>query len=52
LGSWRSSGKFEIWCNLRPQKSLQKYQIKYSYTNDYMVTLLEGVLAVLGCLQM
>jgi len=21
-------GKFEIWCNFRPQKSLQKYQIK------------------------
>jgi len=21
--------KFEIWCNLRPQKSLQKYQITY-----------------------
>jgi len=23
------SGKFEIWCNLRPQKSLQKCHIKY-----------------------
>jgi len=22
--SWRSAGKFEIWCNLRPQYSLQK----------------------------
>jgi len=33
---------------LRPQKSLQKYQIKYCtfYTNDYMATLLEWVLAV------
>jgi len=23
-GSRRSPGKFEIWCKLRPQKSLQK----------------------------
>jgi len=22
-------GKFEIWCNLKPQKSLQKCEIKY-----------------------
>ena len=57
----RGSGlprKFEICCNLRPQKSLQKCQIKYfSYCKDAvhlimcksyqgMVTLLEGVLAV------
>ena len=41
LGVWGNAepGKFEIWCNLRPQKSLQKYQIKYY---DCMVTLLEG----------
>jgi len=27
-GSGQSAGKFEIWCNLRPQMSLQKYEIK------------------------
>ena len=50
-----SPGKFEIWCNLWPQKSLQKYEIMYRlYTNDYMLTLLKGCrqCTARGCLQM